>query len=115
LLHLVGINSFECMKMHGLTNPKVCIVAMLLPLNIKKSVSVTLYPLQTQYYNKGAYSMVVSQSVTSKVRCKVIHLHQIGILTFNYLLKQTKTHSKKTKIRAVPTVLIGGLIKDFNY
>jgi hypothetical protein len=22
LLHLVGINSVECMKMHGLTNPK---------------------------------------------------------------------------------------------
>ena len=22
LLHLVGINSFECIKMHGLTNPK---------------------------------------------------------------------------------------------
>ena len=22
MLHLVGINSFGCMKMHGLTNPK---------------------------------------------------------------------------------------------
>jgi hypothetical protein len=22
-LHLVGINSFECMKMHGLTKPKI--------------------------------------------------------------------------------------------
>jgi hypothetical protein len=22
LLHIVGINSFECMKIHGLTNPK---------------------------------------------------------------------------------------------
>jgi hypothetical protein len=58
--------------------------------------------------------MVVSQSVMSKVRCKVIHLHQLEILTFNYLLKQTKIYNKKTKIRAVPTVLIGGLIKNFN-
>ena len=23
MLHLVDINSFECMKMHGLTNPKI--------------------------------------------------------------------------------------------
>jgi len=23
LLHLVGINTFECMKMHGLANPKI--------------------------------------------------------------------------------------------
>jgi len=41
-------------------------------------------------------------------------LHQLGILTFNYLLRQTKSYKKETKIRAVPTVLIEGLIKDFN-
>ena len=35
MLHLVGINSFECMKMHGLANPKsstlvvVCVVRLL--------------------------------------------------------------------------------------
>jgi len=42
-------------------------------------------------------------------------LAPIGILTFNYLLKKTiNTYNKKTKIRAVPTVLIDGLIKDVN-
>jgi hypothetical protein len=41
-------------------------------------------------------------------------LHQLGILTFNYLLKQTTETYKTTKLRAVPTVLIEGLNKDFN-
>jgi len=30
LLHLVGINSFERMKMHGLTNPKIIFLRILL-------------------------------------------------------------------------------------
>jgi hypothetical protein len=39
LLHLVGINLFECMKMHGFTNPKLIFFNVLLTVNISKTLT----------------------------------------------------------------------------
>ena len=44
----------------------------------------------------------------------MVHLQQLGILTFNNLLYQTSAHKNKPKFRTVPIVLVAGLIKDFS-
>ena len=52
--------------------------------------------------------------VAPAARCKAIHLHRLGILTFNNLLNHTIINQQHITFRTIPTVLVYGLIKDFN-
>jgi len=64
-------NGIKYVKLHKVLiqhyhdiSANVRIVATLLPLNINKYVSLTLYLREIQHYNKGANSIKIAQQVT---------------------------------------------------
>jgi hypothetical protein len=71
-MHLVGTNSFKCMKMHGLANPKFAIMFTTVRQNIPIINLIYLVHIITYYSFMVNFNIILSYTLTYAKRSRYI-------------------------------------------